>query len=64
VNHGQDALLVPAKDPEAIADAVHKIIQDPELVDSLAVRAGMKVRSKYGSNLMAQKYNSLYSEVL
>ena len=64
VEDGWEALLVPAKNPGAIADAVHQLFQDQAFAIGLAVRAEMKVRSKYGSSIMAEMYRNLYLEVL
>ena len=41
----QTGLLVPAGDPAAMADAVERLIADPELADRLARDRGERVRA-------------------
>ena len=36
IEHGRNGLLVPAADPDALADAVHRVVTDPEFRRSLA----------------------------
>ncbi|MCD4720918.1 MAG: glycosyltransferase [Desulfobacula sp.] len=64
VEHGQDALLVPEKNPKAIVDAVYELLHKPELAARLTTKAEQKVKSRFTSTIMAEKYSSLYSEML
>jgi colanic acid/amylovoran biosynthesis glycosyltransferase len=43
VDPGQDALMVPAKDPQALAAAIARILDEPELALSLSSRSRQKV---------------------
>jgi glycosyltransferase involved in cell wall biosynthesis len=41
LDHGQNGLVVPVDDPNALADAIERLLDDPELAESLA-RAGCR----------------------
>jgi glycosyltransferase involved in cell wall biosynthesis len=46
VTGGVDALLVPARDPAAMADAARRVLADPQLAASLA-GAGLRTAARY-----------------
>jgi L-malate glycosyltransferase len=45
IEHGQDGLLVPPKDPKKMAQAVFQLLDDSSLVNLLTQNARMKVES-------------------
>jgi len=47
VTPGQDALMVPSKDPQALADAVASILDDPALALRLSEQSRQKVAQKF-----------------
>jgi colanic acid/amylovoran biosynthesis glycosyltransferase len=47
VTAGEDALMVPSKDPAALADAIARILDDPELARRLSERSRQKVAGKF-----------------
>ncbi len=62
LNDGRTALLVPPGDAEALAAAVRRVLDDPELARSLG-EAGLQEASRYTENGMVASYLSLYAEV-
>lgn len=61
---GQDGLLVHPKDPEALSDAVLKVLTDPELAHRLSVNGRRKVEEKFSLEKMAQETLRVYQEAL
>jgi glycosyltransferase involved in cell wall biosynthesis len=55
INNGVDGLLVPPADPVALADAVERLIKDPELNRRIGAAARAKILSAYdlGRNTQA-----------
>jgi colanic acid/amylovoran biosynthesis glycosyltransferase len=47
VTPGDDALMVPSKDPEALAQAIASILDDPELARRLSERSRQKVAREF-----------------
>ena len=47
VTPGEDALMVPSKDPQALADAIASVLADPELAQRLSERSRQKVARKF-----------------
>lgn len=60
LGHERDSLLVPTGEPEALADAVARMIREPELADDLAQRALDLVRQKYSVEAMHRSYWNAY----
>jgi glycosyltransferase involved in cell wall biosynthesis len=48
VTHEQDGLLVPERDPVALASALRRLLGDPSLWQRLSVNAAASVRAKFG----------------
>ncbi|MCP3928430.1 MAG: glycosyltransferase [Bacteroidetes bacterium] len=63
IEHRQDAMLVPANNSKAIANVVYELLHKPEFTAELTARAEKKVKSRYTSTIMAEKYSELYVEV-
>jgi len=62
LDDGRTALLVPPGDPEALAAAVRRVLDDPALARSLG-EAGLQEASRYTENGMVEAYLRLYAEV-
>lgn len=57
-------LLVPPGDPAALAKAVIRLIQEPELAADLAVRAQRRVRTELSMDRMLERFEALYDQAL
>ncbi len=60
----ETGFLVPAQDPEAIAEKVTWIIQNPDAGKKVAVAGFKRVKSLFSSPLMAGRYMELYQRLL
>lgn len=63
-DHGRVALLVPPKDPEAIAQAVVQLMRDPDKALSLARAARERFLSHYTEERMLAEYINLYLSLI
>jgi len=64
VDDGVDALLVPPEDPAALADAVGRVLADPELADSLGRAARARVERLHTSRRFAARLAPVLRSVL
>jgi glycosyltransferase involved in cell wall biosynthesis len=56
---GESALLVPAKDPTALAESIEKLIKDPALRKQLAINGHHRFLEKYSVDRMGRSYEEL-----
>ncbi len=63
VTHEQTGLLVLPRDPEGMAVAVMRLINDGKLADAMAIEARRGVEKKYTLEQMASKTIAVYDEV-
>jgi glycosyltransferase involved in cell wall biosynthesis len=63
IEHQATGLIVPAKAPAAIADAVLSLFRDPEWADRLAVAARQKVVTEFALEQMLDRHQMLYEEL-
>ncbi|MGY1745226.1 glycosyltransferase [Blastococcus sp. SYSU D00695] len=64
VADGHSALLVPPEAPDALADALRRLVADPGLRDRLVAGAGARARRDFTVSAMARRYEELYDDVL
>lgn len=60
----RDGLLVPPRDPEKLAIAISRLIDDAALGDSLAERARATVRERFSLEAMLDRYEHLYRHLV
>jgi colanic acid/amylovoran biosynthesis glycosyltransferase len=64
VTHEVDSLLVPEKDPAALAAALIRLLADPVLLAALSQGAAESVRSKYGATHSIAAMEDCYEEAI
>jgi len=62
IENNKNGIIVSPADPQAMAEAIIKIMQDKDLAFKLAEEAYKKVREKYGVELMVEKTLAVYKE--
>lgn len=57
---GEDGLLVPESDPVALADALERLLRDPDAAARMAANARAGALERHGRALMNQRYEDLF----
>lgn len=57
---GEDGLLVPEADPVALADALERLLRDPDDAARMASNARAAALDRHGRELMNQRYEDLF----
>jgi glycosyltransferase involved in cell wall biosynthesis len=63
VLHGQTGLLVPPRDPAALARAIRTLLADPDLVQQLTQAAKVRLCQKFRADTMVERIADLYDEL-
>lgn len=64
VQEGTTGYLVPSADPEALAAAVRRYIENPQLLHQHGQAGRMRVESVFGMDRMVEKYMAVYDDLL
>src|SRR5579884_397699 len=64
VHSGQHGLLVPVRDPQALAAAITEMVADPEHCRALGEAAYQRVRETFSIEAMTRQYETLYYSLL
>lgn len=64
VEHGENGLLVPPKDPSALAEALERLISSPEERSTMGKRSREMVEEKFAMEKVNQRYLEVYRELL
>lgn len=64
VRDGDNGLLVPPRDPEALAEAIAKLVLDPQLRARLGAKGRELVMHQFASRRIVEENLSLYREIL
>ena len=64
IHHGENGLLVPIRRPEAIVDAIERLIADPALRLDLARSAQRDVKANYTWNASSQHVLAVYQRMI
>ncbi len=64
LTNGHDALLVPAGDPEALAVAIRRLLEDRQLRQDLGAAGRRLVEERYSGSRLAERLVSLYSRLV
>ncbi len=61
---GEVAILVPPKNPNILAEAILKILTDKKFAEELADRGYSRAKSRYTTEVVAEKYINIFNEVV
>jgi glycosyltransferase involved in cell wall biosynthesis len=61
LEEGKSGLLVPPGDPVALAQAIDRLLSDPERSGALGTRAAARARRDFSITQMADRYTALYA---
>lgn len=64
IAHGEDAWLVPPRQPQALADGVRRLLADEPLRERLATNGQTKVANHYSQQHIVSAYLNLYQRLL
>lgn len=64
IDDGKIGILVPSENPQVLAEAINKLLQNPEIAKSLAHSAKSKVEMHFNAKTMAGKTAEVYDKVL
>jgi colanic acid/amylovoran biosynthesis glycosyltransferase len=64
VDDGREGLLVPEKDPSALAAAMARILDDPDLGTRMAIAARAKVEREFDAGIEARKLLELFARAV
>lgn len=64
VEDGKTGLLVPMRDPSAMAEAICRLLSDPSLARKMGQRGWERVANHFTAEQTARKVESVYAEVL
>ena len=64
VENNETGLLVPASDPQAMADAIARILNDKKLAEQLAENGGELVSTRFSPEAYVRSMVEVYSEVI
>jgi glycosyltransferase involved in cell wall biosynthesis len=64
IEDGVNGLLVPPKDPQAIATKIIQLLEDQDLRVSISANAVRTVKERFGIQEMIKKVEAVYSDIL
>jgi glycosyltransferase involved in cell wall biosynthesis len=64
VDDGINGFLVPCRNPDAVANAIHKLISNPLLCQSMGESAYNKVVEEFSNEIIISKTNYIYNNFL
>lgn len=64
VRHNENGLLVPAKDPQALAVALNHLLNDAELRENMGKRGREMVEAEFSTEYVVEQTLQLYKELL
>jgi glycosyltransferase involved in cell wall biosynthesis len=62
--NGETGLLVPPRDPDALAGAIISVLQNPAMAQTIGPAARRRVEAMFRRDLMVAKTDALYTELL
>jgi len=62
--HGVTGLVVPPRDPEALAEAINTLLANPDLREEMGRKGRERVEKEFTKEIMAQRVLEVYREVV
>ena len=62
VTHGDNGLLVPSRDPVALADALERLIADADLREQMGARGRVRAEQEFGLASVISQTLALYGK--
>jgi rhamnosyl/mannosyltransferase len=62
--HGETGLVVPPRDPAALADAIRTLLADPELRRRMGERGRQRATRQFSAEMMTERVAQLYADLL
>jgi glycosyltransferase involved in cell wall biosynthesis len=63
VEDGREGLLVPPRDPAALADAIGRLLRDPAEAERLGANGRERQRREFSLDAMVRRIEELYEEL-
>ena len=64
VTDGENGLLIPPQDPEALATALERLLADPDLAQKLGGNARKQVEANFSLERLGREINEIYGELI
>jgi glycosyltransferase involved in cell wall biosynthesis len=64
VTEGENGLLIPPRDAEALAGALARLLTDPALAQRLGTNARARVRENFSLDRLGREINEIYGELV
>ena len=64
VLEGETGILVPSKDPDALTEALHRLLGNMAMREAFGHRATHRVQQQFSARLMTDGYKRLYNDLL
>jgi len=64
VRQGESGIIIPTENPQALAEAIATLQDDPAFAQRLAESANRQMRAEYSSDAMCTRYQTIYREQL
>ena len=64
IRDGENGILAPRSDPAALAEAIQKILSDPQLGERMGKASRELARSRFHSSTLTQRYELLYQQCI
>lgn len=64
VDDGINGLIVPPKDPEAIADAIEKLFSQPDFREKMGVEGKKKIEKDFNTKIETQKLEDIFKDAV
>ena len=63
IDDGRNGIMVPMKDPKAIAGAIDRLLRDGDLYNSMSNQAKDHIRKNHSAERAAREYEKLYEKL-